>query len=302
MPFPLYGELASVSAAILWAAALSTFRGFGHGIPAHALNLYKNSVALLCAGCALVVVRPEFRGDTEDYALLVMSGILGLAIGDTALFAALTGLGARRAALLQFLYAPMAVVFGVVVLGERLNAPQTTGVVITVVSVAGVIYFGRDRSEASGTSQLTTGVVLGLIVALSQSIGLIMARKAFANVGVLVGTSLRLIPAVMLLMAIQVVRQHAHTHRSFEFLRHPRQAIALSIAAIGGTFLGVLLISVGVKYAEAGIAATLTATFPIWILPVSHVFLGERSNWVCGLLTFLAVAGVAMIFLGRSTV
>ena len=57
---PLLGEIASLAAAIIWAGALCVFKGFGRGISASTLNLFKNSVALACLMLCLAVLQPQF--------------------------------------------------------------------------------------------------------------------------------------------------------------------------------------------------------------------------------------------------
>ena len=69
-------------------------------------------------------------------------------------------------------------------------------------------------------------------------------------------------------------------------------------ATLLGTYLGVWLQVTGLRHAPAGIAATLSSTSPIFILPLSALFLGERVDARAVGAACVAVAGVAILCLG----
>ena len=63
---------------------------------------------------------------------LVLSGLIGIFIGDSLLFTAVGRLGPRRAGVLFALNAPIAAVLGWLVLGETLSAGGLAGIALTV--------------------------------------------------------------------------------------------------------------------------------------------------------------------------
>ena len=71
----------------------------------------------------------------------------------------------------------------------------------------------------------------------------------------------------------------------------------LALASFFGTFIGLLLMSIGAKYAKAGISSALTSTFPLWIIPISVLIAGESVNLRKSILTVFAVAGVGIMML-----
>lgn len=296
-PFPLFGELNALTAALLWAGSLCAFRHFGEGVSSHTLNLFKNAVAMGCLLVALALQRPELPGEASPWLELALSGVVGLAIGDTLLFAALKRLGAPLTAAIQCLSPPATALLALLFLDETLTILQVTGMAITVLSVAGVIHFGRRESSARpGVSwaALAGGLLCAVGAAVSQAGGIVLSRHALQEVPVLLGTAIRVAPAILLLGLLEL-RQTPSPLAGRRF-RTGRQVAALAAAAFCGTFLGVLCLSAGAKYAEAGVTSTLSSTFPIWILPIAAVFLGERCGWASVLSTFLAVGGIALIF------
>jgi drug/metabolite transporter (DMT)-like permease len=147
-PFPMAGELASLSAALIWSCSISLFTLFAKDVPARALNLYKNLLALVCLAVAAAVIRPELPPDGGPFLILGLSGILGLSLGDTALFAALRRLGAQVTSASQCLAPPISAVAAVLMLGESLTARESLGLTVTTGAVAAIIYFGKREGRS----------------------------------------------------------------------------------------------------------------------------------------------------------
>ena len=298
---PNVGEFASVASAVLWAGALCTFRAFGRDLNATTLNVFKNGLAIVLCLLTWAVVRSDFTATREQYVWLLVSGVVGFVIGDTMMFAALRLLGARLTALLQCLFAPVTVLLGWLVLGEELSGVKLLGVVVTLIAVAGVIRLGKSDTELRKLprSRLLLGVFYGIVTAITLAIAMVIARPIMQDVGVLVGTAVRLLPAVVILGPWELWRGRRTEFASLAFLRNSKQVAALATATFFGTYLGVLLMTAGIKYASAaGVAATLNATFPVWILPIASTFLGERTGTAGVLLTVVAVIGIALVISG----
>jgi drug/metabolite transporter (DMT)-like permease len=73
--------------------------------------------------------------------------------------------------------------------------------------------------------------------------------------------------------------------------------LALGAAALVGSCIGLVFYSVGMKYAKAGVATSISATYPIWVIPIAAIFLKETVNWRAAAFTVVAVAGIALMFL-----
>ncbi len=59
--------------------------------------------------------------------------------------------------------------------------------------------------------------------------------------------------------------------------------------------MGLILQSTGTKYAKAAIAAALTSTYPLWIIPLAAIFLNEKSSKGAIVATFCAVGGIILM-------
>ncbi|HSN57128.1 MAG TPA: DMT family transporter, partial [Candidatus Sulfomarinibacteraceae bacterium] len=130
----MLGELASLTAAALWATSVVLFRGPIASWGARAVNLAK----CLIGAVLLALTLPATGGYAElatapgrDLAFIALSGLVGLTLGDTALFAAVARLGAHRTLLVQTtapVFAGLLAAAG----GERLAPGQLLGAAVVL--------------------------------------------------------------------------------------------------------------------------------------------------------------------------
>jgi drug/metabolite transporter (DMT)-like permease len=86
-------------------------------------------------------------------------------------------------------------------------------------------------------------------------------------------------------------------HAQFAALKNPKILRTVVIATLLGTYLGIWLQVTGLRYAPAGVASTLSSTSPIFILPLSAIFLSDRVGVRAIAGACLAVAGIAVLFI-----
>ena len=97
------GEVSALTSSFLWASAALLFAHLGRRLEPLALNLLKCSLALCFITLTMWLLHgrvwPVGLGGAE-LGWLALSGLVGLSLGDTAYFAALTRLGPRHTLLL----------------------------------------------------------------------------------------------------------------------------------------------------------------------------------------------------------
>ncbi|MFO0039483.1 MAG: EamA family transporter, partial [Synechococcaceae cyanobacterium] len=85
---------AALVAALCWTVASLLWRRIPTSLSGAQLNLLKNLIALAVQLPLLALV--PWRGDGRSLLLLALSGVIGIAAGDSLYFAALRRLGTRR--------------------------------------------------------------------------------------------------------------------------------------------------------------------------------------------------------------
>lgn len=290
------GEIAALSAALLWAVSSVIYVSLGKQMSPLWLNLSKSSIAI---GFILLtlVLRQDASPDLNftSFMLLFLSGAIGIGFGDSVFFESLTYLGARRALLLEAIAPPLSAFLAVLWLQEQLNLSAWLGIFLTVAGVAWVVV-ERTPEQIQAQLQLRRGVILGLMAAFAQASGAVLSRSALADTTVspLWSSLIRLTAGVIALLIWLIGRQYSW--QDLQPLRARKFLLILALASFAGTYLGIWLQQTALKYTATGIAQALVATSPLFIIPIA-VLTGERVSLRAILGAVVALAGIWLLFL-----
>jgi len=290
------GEFAALGAAFLWALSAVVYAHLGQKIPPLALNLTKGVVAIALIAFTLIVQGNYLPSGMDRVALgfLLLSGVLGIGLGDTFYFEALNNLGARRTLLLEALAPPLAALIALIFLQESLSLAAWTGIFLTVLGVSWVISERVPGSEGKAVHPLR-GVSFALLSALGQASGAVLSRAALAETTIspLWSTLLRLIGGVLILLLWMPLQQQPR--HWFKPLQSKRLLGIIAITALFSTYLGILLQQTALKYAATGIAQALISTSPLFVLPIA-VWMGEVVSSRALLGVLVALGGIGLLF------
>jgi drug/metabolite transporter (DMT)-like permease len=291
------GESAALSAAILWAISSVIYSRLGLKITPLQLNLYKGIIAI-----ALIAITLAIQGtalinlSTSTVVLLIISGMIGIGLGDTAYFSALNSLGARRTLLLETSSPPMGALLALIFIGEQLASSSWCGIFLTILGIAWVI---SERNPVDQISVSSQGIMWGILAALAQALGAVISRYALIQSAVspLESTLIRLIGGTVIvigLLFLPITKQNIPTKMQWQLSRRSLGVIA--IAAFGSTYLGIWLQQIALKFAPTGIAQTCLATSPLFILPIVALQ-GEKISLRAILGVVVSLAGIALMFI-----
>ena len=310
-----YGEMAALTAAMLWAVASVLFRQAGSTVTPWLLNLYKGVLASL--GFAAVMF---FSGQTllelpmQATALLLLSGLIGIGIGDTAFFSALNKLGERQAVLIAETLAPaIAYGLGFLFLGETLSLKAFGGVGLTVAGVAIAISSANVAKQATvkarggSDSRLNRfGVGMAVLAAACQAIGVVLTRLAFrdSSATAVESSLLRLLGGLSIIALVllwrfalspvpSVTPAVAPLERNSADKRY-RTFVFVILATFLGTWLGIFLQQTALLYTSAVVTQTLIATSVLFVIPIAWL-LGESVSVRAVFGALVAFGGVALI-------
>lgn len=295
---PVY-ELAALGAATCWALTGIISAGPAGHLGALAFNRVRQIFVTTLLALFVLTTGAWQQLTFDNTWPLILSGFIGIFVGDTILFATLNRLGPRRSGILFALNAPMAALLGWLMLGENLSASAILGIGITLAGVSLAILFGKRRSQLHAWEMikgpLWIGVGLGLLAALGQAIGSIIARPVMA-------TGLDPFVASMLRVGIAALCLSVLTQLPFAAVK-PRNPLTWKVAALTALTgllslaMGMTLLLFALSGGKVGIVSTISATTPVIILPLLWLRTGERPAGGAWLGAALVVAGMALIFL-----
>lgn len=290
------GEIAALIAAFLWAASSIVYSFLGQTIPPLLLNLIKGSIAILLILITFVITGFNFPAvEPTTIAVLMISGAIGIGLGDTAYFQAINAMGARQTLLLETLAPPMAAVLALFFLAENLSYQAWCGILITLLGVAWVI---SERTQATHVLKvnLKLGLFWGFMAGVAQASGAVISRFALveSNIDPLYSTFWRLLAGsliVLFLLILQPARK-----KTIPGFWSVKILSILLITAFYSTYLGIWLQQTALKETSTGIAQTLTSTSPLFVLPIA-ASLGEKITLRAVLGVVVALGGIALLFI-----
>lgn len=291
-------ELAALGAATCWAlTGLISARPAGH-LGAPAFNRVRQVFVTGLLTLYVLATGTWRELDAVSIGPLLLSGLIGIFIGDTLLFATLNRLGPRRSGILFALNAPIAALLGWLVLGEALSAAAVAGIGLTAAGVFLAILFGKRRAQMHEwetiKGPLWIGVLLGLGAATGQAIGSIIARPVME-------TGIDPFVASLLRVGIAAACLSVLTQLPIPSVK-PKGPLTLKVAAMTA-LTGILALAIGMTLllfalsgGKVGIVSTLSATSPVMILPMLWLRTGERPAGGAWAGAALVVVGMALIF------
>ncbi len=233
---------------------------------------------------------------SQPWTWLLLSGVIGLALGDAFLFQAYLSVGPRLAMLLLSLSTVFSVLEAWLFFGETLRFLQVAGIAITLAGILWVILEqGNVKVESPRPSAV--GILCGVLGAVGQATGLVLSKQGMLNnFSPIRANAIRMLAAVFVLWLLAIFQKQAgKTIRSMR--ENPSALRLLALAALVGPVIGVSLSLLAVQNTAVGVASVLTSLSPIFMLPIAHFVYKERlgSQTIGG--TLLAMIGVAILFL-----
>lgn len=279
MSWPTLGVTCALIAPMCWSVALILYRRtpvspMGMSVFKNALAIVLLTVTMLATGTGLPSDRP-----IGDWVRLAVSGILGLAVADTLIFAALHRIGAAKVALVDMVYAPLVMALSVAFLGERLGPWPLVGAagVLAGVGLATVdprqLASGRVRARGALDSGVGYGLLLAFAGICGTAFGVILTKPVLDHSDLVEVVWTRLVAGT----AAQVAWAWARGELApvaIAFRPGPAWR-TLVPAAVLGTYLSLLFWLGGFKWADASIAAVLNQLGSVYTLLLARFALGE---------------------------
>jgi drug/metabolite transporter (DMT)-like permease len=296
----LLGELASLATAVFWTGSATFFSIASRRLGSVVLNRTRLLLAvlfLLITHTILLGTPLPLDAAPDRWLWLGLSGVIGLAIGDAMLFQAYVLIGPRLGMLMLSTAPLVSALLALAMLGEQLLPIEWFGVLLTVAGIGWVVTRGSGPLLDRRTPHYVQGLLLGLGASACQAAGLTLSKLGLGgDFPALSGVVIRMLAGFVALWGWTLVRREVGA--TFARLSQDRGALLPAVAgAVVGPFLGVWLSLIGVQYARVGVASTIMALPPVFLLPVSRFILKEDINWQAWVGTFVAMSGIALLFL-----
>jgi len=301
-----FGEIMALLAAFIFSWTSVFFTTAGRRLGVTTVNLIRLPGAALCLTLThRVITGTWWPADLAlmDQVWIGLSGIVGLAIGDSALFRAFTLIGPRRSMTMMALAPVFTVIMAWSILDEHLSLWALGGIVLIIGGVI-VASAGRTGTGTFGTIATSTfrlGILLALVGSLGQGLGSVFAKMGMMGTTTtgqgldpLGATMIRLIWATIAYWLVVLPRQDFPA--MWQTLHDRRGVGALGIAILMGPYISVWISLVAIRNTDAGIAQVLLGMVPVFVVVPAWVVYRDRPTVASLIGIIVAVIGGAFLF------
>ena len=292
------GEFAALLTAIFWTITSLAFESASHKIGSVAVNILR-----LIIGFAFLSVFNFIRkgfmlpvdASFDNWIWLSLSGLVGFVFGDLFLFKSYTMIGSRFSMLIMTLVPPITAFFSLIILGERLTLFHFLGMTLTFAGIAMAIFNRKSKGEKLSMKLAPKGILYAFGGAVGQALGLVLSKFGMKDYDPFAATQIRIIAGIFgYTMLVTILARWGTVLTA----THNKSGMMLtSLGAFFGPFLGVSFSLIAVKYTEAGIASTIMALVPVFIILPAVVLFRQRVTLPEILGAIVSVGGVALFFL-----
>ncbi len=274
------GEFAALLTAIFWTVTSLSFESASHKIGSVAVNIIRLFVGFAFLSVFTFIQRGmvlPIDASAENWIWLSLSGLIGFVFGDLFLFKSYTMIGSRFSMLIMTLVPPITALFSFIILGERLTLFHYLGMTLTFSGIAMAIFSRSGKGEKLSLKLAPRGILYAFGGAVGQALGLVLSKYGLRDYDPFAATQIRIIAGIAGYTLLVTVLAR---WRSVSVATKNREGMILtSIGAFFGPFLGVSFSLIAVKYTEAGIASTIMALVPVFIILPAVISLQTESNY-----------------------
>jgi len=293
------GELAALATSLLWSFTSVLFTIAGRRVGAFTTNRARLVLAAFFMALTHWILQGEIipgNLNSERIFWLGLSGIIGLVLGDACLFQAFVFIGPRLSMLLMALAPILSTLLAWIFLGETLSATELLAIFITVAGIAWVVWGRNVEIPEVDRKNFLLGILLGIGGAFGQAVGLITSKLGMeGDFTPLSAALIRMVIAMLTIWSFTILQGKVRS--TLHDLKDRKALLIILGASIVGPYLGVWLSLIAIDQAQVGIASTLMALSPIFLIPLSKWFFNEQITGRIIFGTIVALIGVAMIFL-----
>ena len=293
------GELLSLGSAIIWGFSVSLFKIIGNTVSPYILNPLKNTIGtiLFIITCIAVGNNPlVYELNTNEYILIIVSGIIGITIADVLFLLSLNILGTSRSSIINTIYSPMVILLAYFILGEQLQFIHIVGGGLIIGSI---IFLSMDTNQQT-VENITFGLILGIIAYTLMALGIVIIKPILDKFSNSIDAQLwiilyRLIPGTILsyvTMSIMLSRTEIKKQLSSKKIWP-----IILLGSFLGTYVGFAMWIIGMAKTTASIASILNQTSTIFIAFFGWLILKENFSKKMMLCFLVALVGAFIIII-----
>lgn len=309
------GEIISLGVAVSWTITALCAEVASKRLGSLQLNVIRMVLSICFLGVTLWIATGSplpLYADRETWFWLSLSGFVGYLFGDWCLFNSYVVMGARFGQLFMTLAPIASAVTAWMFLGETLTVQAILGMLVTMFGIGlSVLSKGGEGDTHKLSLNIPfKGILLGIGAGMGQGVGLVLSKvgmthyeqmvpaeamESFSTFLPFASTLMRAITGAIGFTLVLLLQKEAHTLK--HFTQDRIGASNAVMATIAGPFVGVSFSLMAVLYTQAGIAQTLMALTPVFILLPSYLIFHQKISMREIIGAVISVVGVSLFFI-----
>ena len=306
IPENYIGITFAISASILWSITVVTIKPITNQVSPFLINPIKNSIGFFLFFFSFILFDiPLWYHDLLpfEYFIIILSGTLGMFLGDTIFIYALNKIGANRVAIVDAFSPVVIFIYSLILLpNQSLNLVQIIGFVLTIIGLL-ILKNENDFDDIDSTVKIK-GILMVLGAMLCTGFGVVYLKTVLNRINEtgydikinLWITAFRLIPGVIFSWILFLSQKNKI--EKINPLLTKRNLIPLIIASIIGPFIALGCWILGYAFIDKpSITSIIGQSSVIFIILLSWIFLKEKlTRWriLSAVLVFIGVILVSL--------
>lgn len=292
------GELAALLTAVFWTVTSLSFEFASRKVGSLPVNIIRLVAGFIFLSIFTLIRRGMLLPtDATGYNWfwLLLSGLVGFVFGDLFLFKSYTIIGSRFSMLIMNLSPPMTAFAGFLILGERLSIFHFIGMLLTVSGISLAIFSRKEGDDRLSLKMSSRGVLYAIGGAVGQALGLVLSKLGMKDYDPFAATQIRIIAGITgYVFLISIMSRWNSIGKA---MQNKKAVGATTLGAFFGPFLGVSFSLIAVKFTASGIASTIMALVPVFILIPAVLLFKQRVTLKEIVGALISVAGIALFFI-----
>ncbi len=288
----IIGFFSAISAVFLWTFSCSIWRKESENLLPRQINIYKNFLASIIF--LPVILTISWLSNMSSIFILMISGIVGIAIGDNLYINSLKIIGTRKTLSFEALTPIIATALGTFSINEIYPHKVWIGSFIVSFSLLMIVRQNTFQKENASDKEIL-GILCAFGSVLCAVLAALLSRIIFisSSLNPLQTTEIRILSAsIFLFLIYKKDYLYLFCDRSLTKITHSN----LVLSTFLGTNCGIFFQQMVFKFLPIGIGWTLLSLSPVFALFLSNRE-GETINKLTVIYSFLSFIGVAIAFI-----
>lgn len=286
----ILGIITAILSAASWAFATLIFDRLGKYVPPAGITFIKGSFSIVFMAILTLCYNGFASIGTVECLYLAISGIIGIAIGDTLFFKSLNDLGPKVQVLYFMLGQVMTMILSFVFLGEILSVGEYVGALVLLMGIMIVIW-----NKQEDRPNKVRGIMYGFLSILCFSVSSIIVKYSIADIDVVSATFYRMFFGTIGVLFVGVSSKKIQ--KWMIPLKDVRILGLFLLNVIVITFGGFLLSMVAIKNISVSLASVLSTTEPVFVLLFAYLLNHDKVTKRELIGATVAIVGLLIVLL-----